>query len=80
MSANNAASQSRLLRRGMRLEYVTLGWNVVGIVVLAVAAINARSVALAGFGLGSLVEIVPARWCSGNCRGRAKPANVERFV
>ena len=42
---------------GMRLEYVTLGWNVVGIVVLAIAAITARSVALAGFGLDSLVEI-----------------------
>jgi hypothetical protein len=36
------------------LEYVTLGWNVAGIVVLAVAA---RSVALAGLGLDSLVEI-----------------------
>jgi divalent metal cation (Fe/Co/Zn/Cd) transporter len=34
-----------------------LGWNVIGIVVLAVAAIAARSVALAGFGLDSLIEI-----------------------
>lgn len=48
---------SALLRRGIALERVTLGWNVVGIVVLAVAAIAARSVALAGFGLDSLVEI-----------------------
>ena len=32
-------------------------WNVVGIVVLAVAAISAGSVALAGFGLDSLIEI-----------------------
>jgi hypothetical protein len=32
-------------------------WNVVGIVVLAVAAVSARSVALAGFGLDSLMEI-----------------------
>jgi divalent metal cation (Fe/Co/Zn/Cd) transporter len=39
------------------LEYVTLGWNVAGIVVLAVAAVAARSVALAGFGLDSLIEI-----------------------
>ncbi|WP_336113677.1 cation transporter [Streptomyces sp. PTD9-10] len=46
-----------LLRRGFVLEYVTLGWNVVGIVVLAVAAVAARSVALAGFGLDSLIEI-----------------------
>jgi divalent metal cation (Fe/Co/Zn/Cd) transporter len=34
-----------------------LGWNVVGIVVLAYAALAARSVALAGFGLDSVVEI-----------------------
>jgi len=47
----------KLLRRGFALEYVTLAWNVVGIVVLAVAAIAARSVALAGFGLDSLIEI-----------------------
>lgn len=47
----------QFLRRGFALEYVTLGWNVVGIVVLAIAAVSARSVALAGFGLDSLIEI-----------------------
>jgi divalent metal cation (Fe/Co/Zn/Cd) transporter len=45
------------LRRGFLLEYLTLGWNVVGIVVLAASAWSARSVALAGFGLDSLIEI-----------------------
>jgi divalent metal cation (Fe/Co/Zn/Cd) transporter len=49
--------QQRLLRRGLRLEYLTLGWNVVGSVVVIVAAVAARSVALAGFGLDSLIEI-----------------------
>lgn len=46
-----------LLRRGFALEYATLGWNVIGIVVLAITALAARSVALAGFGLDSLIEI-----------------------
>lgn len=46
-----------LLRRGFTLEYITLGWNVVGVIVLAVATISARSVALGGFGLDSLIEI-----------------------
>lgn len=46
-----------LVRRGFVLEYLTLSWNAIGIVVLAVAAIGARSVALAGFGLDSLIEI-----------------------
>jgi divalent metal cation (Fe/Co/Zn/Cd) transporter len=36
---------------------VTLSWNVVGVIVLAIAAIAARSVALAGFGLDSVIEI-----------------------
>jgi divalent metal cation (Fe/Co/Zn/Cd) transporter len=39
------------------LEAATLGWNVVGVVVLAFAAVQARSVALSGFGLDSLIEI-----------------------
>jgi len=49
--------RAALLRRGFALEYATLGWNVVGIAVLAVTAVAARSVALAGFGLDSLIEI-----------------------
>ena len=46
-----------LLRRGRILEAVTLAWNVVGVVILGVAGVLARSVALAGFGLDSLIEI-----------------------
>jgi divalent metal cation (Fe/Co/Zn/Cd) transporter len=46
-----------LLRRGLRLEYATLGWNVFGLGVLAAAAIGAGSPALAGFGLDSLIEV-----------------------
>jgi divalent metal cation (Fe/Co/Zn/Cd) transporter len=49
--------RAALARRGVRLEYATLGWNVLGLVVLAVTALAARSVALAGFGLDSLIEI-----------------------
>jgi divalent metal cation (Fe/Co/Zn/Cd) transporter len=55
-SVDGAARES-LLRRGFALEYATLAWNVIGIAVLAAAAIAARSVALAGFGLDSLIEI-----------------------
>ncbi len=52
-----ADARQILLRRGFALEYITLGWNVAGIIVLGYAAITARSVALAGFGLDSLIEI-----------------------
>jgi divalent metal cation (Fe/Co/Zn/Cd) transporter len=51
------ATHVPLLRRGLLLEYITLGWNVVGVVIVVIAAYLAHSVALAGFGLDSLIEI-----------------------
>jgi divalent metal cation (Fe/Co/Zn/Cd) transporter len=57
VSVHNDTVRDGLLRRGRRLEWATLAWNVVGIAVLAVAAIRAGSIALAGFGLDSLIEI-----------------------
>lgn len=53
----SADRRALLLRRGRVLETATLGWNVAAVAVLAVAAVQARSVALAGFGLDSLIEI-----------------------
>jgi len=50
-------ADARLLQRGLLLEYLTLGWNVVGTVIVVAAALAAGSVALAGFGLDSLIEI-----------------------
>lgn len=49
--------KSRLRKRGLSLEYVTLGWNVIGTAVTISAAFSTGSVALAGFGLDSLIEI-----------------------
>jgi divalent metal cation (Fe/Co/Zn/Cd) transporter len=54
MASTNA---DLLLRRGLRLEYATLSWNVVGTVVVIAAALSAGSVALTGFGLDSMIEI-----------------------
>ena len=45
-----------LLRRALRLEYLTVGWNIVEGIVAIVAATAAGSVALLGFGLDSFVE------------------------
>ncbi len=47
-----------LLNRALWLQYTTVGWNVVAAAVLTTAAIAAHSVALAGFGLDSLIEIL----------------------
>lgn len=49
--------QRRLFRAGLILEYATLAWNVVGVIILLAAAYAARSIALAGFGFDSLIEI-----------------------
>ncbi|MGO9898864.1 MAG: cation transporter [Solirubrobacteraceae bacterium] len=68
-----------LLRRGLWLEFATLGWNVVGCVILAVAAVAAGSVALAGFGIDSLIEILASTVVVWQLRGtdtetRTRPA------
>ncbi|HTR90939.1 MAG TPA: cation transporter [Trebonia sp.] len=57
MTVLDERQRQSLVRRGFALEWATLGWNVAGIVVLAIAAVTAGSVALAGFGLDSLIEI-----------------------
>jgi divalent metal cation (Fe/Co/Zn/Cd) transporter len=53
----SSSTRRVLLRRGLTLEYLTLSWNVVGTAVLIAAAVASGSVALAGFGLDSLIEI-----------------------
>lgn len=52
------ARRAGLLQRGIRLELATLGWNVVGVFVVFAAALAAGSVALAGFGLDTAIEIL----------------------
>lgn len=48
---------SRLRRRGFVLEWITLRWNVVGVIILGFLATRASSTALAGFGLDSVIKI-----------------------
>lgn len=77
-----ATRDPRLLRRGRLLEVATLSWNIVGIVVLGIAALRAGSVALAGFGLDSLIEIAASAvvlWeLSGS--GEARQRRALRFI
>lgn len=47
----------KLRNQGIALEYITLLWNVVGFGIILFAALKAHSVALAGFGLDSFIEI-----------------------
>ena len=48
------------VRRALRLEYFTVGWNVVEGVIAVSAALLAGSVAILGFGIDSFVECASA--------------------
>ena len=69
-----------LLQRGLRLEYATLGWNVVEIGFLVVAAIAARSVALAGFALDSFIEIFASLVVVRELRGETDNPKAVRLI
>jgi len=69
-----------LLRHGLWLEYATLGWNVVGSGVVLFAAGLAGSVALAGFGLDSLIEIFASVVVVWQLTGSATPHRERRAM
>jgi len=50
------ASRALTLTRAVRLEYLTVGWNIIEGVVAVTAALAAGSVALLAFGIDSFVE------------------------
>lgn len=50
--------RARLLRRAVRLEGLTVGWNVVEGIIAVAAGLAAGSVALLGFGIDSFVETI----------------------
>ena len=49
--------RERLEQRGLRLEYATIAWNVVEMIVSIGLGIAARSIALIAFGLDTMVEL-----------------------
>jgi divalent metal cation (Fe/Co/Zn/Cd) transporter len=52
--------RDRLRRRGLLLEYLTIGWNLLEAIVALWAGVAASSIALVGFGLDSLIEVFAA--------------------
>jgi divalent metal cation (Fe/Co/Zn/Cd) transporter len=58
MSLAVAPARLTLLHRGLRLEYLTVGWNLVEGAIAVVAALASGSVALLGFGIDSFVESI----------------------
>ena len=52
----SSAERTQHLRHGRKLEYFTIGWNMVEAVIAVGAGWFAGSVALVGFGIDSLIE------------------------
>jgi divalent metal cation (Fe/Co/Zn/Cd) transporter len=60
-----APDRAPLVRRGLRLNYLTIGYNVVEALVSLVSGFLAGSVALVGFGIDSVIEVsasAAAQW------------------
>ena len=54
---NDEFARAKNVRRGRRLEYLTVGWNSLEGVVAVAAGLAAGSVALVGFGFDSVIEV-----------------------
>ena len=54
----NGSDRAAAAQAGRRLEYFTLGWNVIEAVVAVGAGVVAGSIALVGFGVDSVIESV----------------------
>jgi divalent metal cation (Fe/Co/Zn/Cd) transporter len=64
-AALNDPDRAALVRRGLRLNYLGIGYNVLEAVVAVIAGFVAGSVALVGFGFDSVIEVtasVAAQW------------------
>ena len=75
-----AERREQLQRRGLRLEYATLGWNVVEIGFLIAAAVSASSVALAGFAFDSFIEIFASIVVVRQLKGVESPQGDQRAL
>jgi divalent metal cation (Fe/Co/Zn/Cd) transporter len=72
------AHREPLVRRGIRLNYLTLGYNTVEAIVSLAAGIVAGSVALVSFGVDSAIEVTSAGAAQFRLRADSDPVRRER--
>jgi len=78
-----AVDRVALVRRGLRLNYLTIGYNSLEAVVSLAAGLVAGSVALVAFGFDSVIEVTAsaaAQWRLRADRDVARRARVERLT
>jgi cation diffusion facilitator family transporter len=80
VEAAAAARREMLHRRGVRLEWFTVIWNVLEAIVAIGAGIIAGSVALIGFGVDSGIEVAAASALLWRLRAADVSASAERHA
>ena len=55
-TSTQVLARETIVRRGLRLEYLTLGWNSLEALIAIFAGVIAGSIALVGFGFDSIIE------------------------
>lgn len=78
---NVAVERPTLVRRGLHLNYLTIGYNTVEAVVSLAAGLVAGSVALVGFGIDSAIEVTAsgaAQWRLRVDHHEGRRAHAER--
>ena len=74
----NDIARSALIRRGLLLNYATIGYNTVEAVVSLIAGVLAGSVALLGFGIDSVIEVTASGAAQWRLRSDAEPVRREQ--
>jgi divalent metal cation (Fe/Co/Zn/Cd) transporter len=83
IDAQATLDRAALVRRGLRLNYVTIGYNALEAVLAIAAGAVAGSVALVGFGIDSVIELIASAAAQWRLRADVDPQRreqVERIV
>ena len=72
------ATRPALVRRGLRLNYLAIGYNTLEAIVALAAGIVAGSVALVGFGVDSVLEVTASLVAQWRLRADLDPIRRER--
>ena len=60
MATGQGTDKTDFLKKGVRLEYLTIGWSMIGALVAGVTGIRTSSIVLIAFGLVSIIGLVMA--------------------
>jgi divalent metal cation (Fe/Co/Zn/Cd) transporter len=78
-SGRSPPERAASVGRALRLEYLTVGWNIVEGIIAITAAVAAGSVALLGFGIDSFVESLSGGVLIWRLRAEAGTRNHEEI-